>query len=90
MKTMEQFWDEITADKELAQKLVSVSDGHKLGEFLKENDVDCTKEQFKEFVLTKARTSGELSDEQLEAVSGGFDLKELGKLLMQIFGGFFG
>ncbi|MGN0657215.1 MAG: Nif11-like leader peptide family RiPP precursor [Ruminiclostridium sp.] len=89
MKTMEQFWDEITADKELAERLISVSDGHKLGEFLKENGVDCTKEQFTEFVLAKAKTSGELSDEQLEEVSGGLDLKEFGKLLMQIFGGLF-
>ena len=30
-----------------------------------------TEEQFNEFILAKAKESGELSDEQLEAVSGG-------------------
>ena len=30
-----------------------------------------TEEEFKEYVVEKAKTSGELTDEQLEAVAGG-------------------
>ncbi len=41
-----------------------------LGEFLKANEVEGTIEQFRELV-EKSRATGELSDEELEAVSGG-------------------
>ena len=46
MKTMEQLWNEITTNKELAEKLKGVSSDRELEAFLKENEVDCTKEQF--------------------------------------------
>ena len=74
MKTIEQFWSEITTNKELFEKLVSVSSEQEFEEFLKENEVDCTKEQFKEYVFAKAKESGEISDEELEAVSGGWGM----------------
>ncbi|MGN1160964.1 MAG: hypothetical protein ACI4SX_01840 [Candidatus Fimenecus sp.] len=71
MKTIEQFYNEIIASEELKEKLAAVSSAQKLDEFLKENEVDGTKEEFKEYVVEKAKTSGELTDEQLEAVAGG-------------------
>lgn len=71
MKTMEQFYNEIIESEELSEKLASVSDEQKLEEFLKENEVDCTTNQFNEFILAKAKESGELTDEMLEAVAGG-------------------
>ena len=70
MKTIEQFYNEIIASEELKEKLAAVSSAQKLDEFLKENEVEGTKE-FKEYVVEKAKTSGELTDEQLEAVAGG-------------------
>ena len=71
MKTIEQFYNEIIASEELKEKLAAVSSEQKLDEFLKENEVEGTKEEFKEYVVEKAKTSGELTDEQLEAVAGG-------------------
>ena len=71
MKTIEQFWNEITENKELGEKLASASEERQLDEFLKENEVDCTKEQFKAFVNEKVNDTNELTDEELEAVSGG-------------------
>ena len=38
---------------------------------LKENEVDCTSDDFRKFFTEKIQTSGELTDEQLEAVAGG-------------------
>ena len=85
MKTMEQFWNEITTNKALVEKLAAASGEQKLEAFLKENEVDCTEEQFNEFILAKAKESGELSDEQLEAVSGGIDWQECGREILNWF-----
>lgn len=70
MKTIEQFWSEVKADKELEQKLTAVKDEGELAEFLKANDVEGTIEEFRDLV-EKERAIGELPDEELEAVSGG-------------------
>ena len=71
MKTMEQLWNEITTNKELAEKLKGVSSDRELEAFLKENEVDCTKEQFGEFILSKK--GSKLSDEELRIIAGGRD-----------------
>ncbi|MGN0670595.1 MAG: Nif11-like leader peptide family RiPP precursor [Oscillospiraceae bacterium] len=71
MKTMEQFLNEIKANKELAEKLKKVTNDAELEAFLKGNGVEGTAEDFKKLVAVKAKESGALSDEQLEAVSGG-------------------
>ena len=44
MKTIEQFYNEIIASEELKEKLAAVSSEQKLDEFLKENEVEGTKE----------------------------------------------
>lgn len=88
MKTMEQFWSEISTNEELAEKLEQIASEQELEALLKENEVDCTKEQFKEFVFAKAKESGEISDEELSAVSGGCGML-LGGIIdffKQIFG----
>ena len=77
MKTMEQFWNEITTNKALAEKLAAASGEQKLEAFLKENEVDCTKEQFGEFIIAKAKESDALSDDKLESVAGGYDYKTI-------------
>ena len=71
MKTIEQFYNEIISSEELKEKLAQVSSEQKLEEFLKENEVEGTKDEFKEYVIEKAKASGALTDEQLEAVAGG-------------------
>ena len=74
MKNIEEFYNEIISDKALAEKLAGVSSEEQLEAFLKENDAPCTKEQFKEFMLAKAKEKGELTDEQIAEVSGGSGL----------------
>ena len=74
MKTMEQFWNELTTSKELSEKLTSISNEQELEAFLKENEVDCTKEQFAEFILSKKNAG--LSDEELRIIAGGRDGEE--------------
>lgn len=39
MKTIEQFWNEITASTELAEKFAKVANEQQLEAFLKENEV---------------------------------------------------
>ena len=56
---------------ELAEKLAGISDEQKLAEFLKENEVDFTTEQFKAFILEKAKQSGEIPEEEFDAAAGG-------------------
>ena len=69
MKTMEQFFSEITTNDELFDKLITIKNDAELEAFLKENDVSGTTNEFKKLVV--AQTKGELTDEELEAVSGG-------------------
>ena len=85
MKTTEQFFGEITANKELFEKLTKVTDYAELEAFLKENGVEGTVDEFKALVVAKAKASGELSDEQLEAVSGGIDWQECGRKILNWF-----
>lgn len=85
MKTMEQFWNEITTNRELAEKLTKVTNDAELEALLKENEVSGTTEDFKALVVAKAKESGELSDEQLEAVSGGIDWQESGRKILNWF-----
>lgn len=90
MKTMEQFLNEITTDKELAEKLSQIKSEQELAEFLKANDVEGTAEEFKKFVVAKAKASGELSDEELEDVSGGMLFEQFFTLVKQIYNGIVG
>ena len=69
MKTMEQFFSEITTNDELFDKLITIKNDAELEAFLKENDVSGTTNEFKKLVVAQAK--GELTDEELEAVSGG-------------------
>ena len=88
MKTLEKFWSELIANKELAEKLIKTTNEQELEAILKENEVDCTKEQFKEYVFAKAKESGEISDEELSAVSGGWGMILGG--IIALFEQFFG
>ena len=85
MKTMEQFWSEISTNEELAEKLEQIASEQELEALLKENEVSGTTEDFKALVVAKAKESGELSDEQLEAVSGGIDWQECGREILNWF-----
>ena len=71
MKTIEQFLYEIMANEETYKKLQAATDEKMIEALLKENEVDCTSDDFRKFFTEKIQASGELSDEALENVAGG-------------------
>ena len=85
MKTIEQFLNEVIANKELAEKLAGIQDEQKLAEFLKENEVDCTAEQFKALMIEIAKQSGEIPEEELDAVAGGSVLGQLAAIALPVW-----
>lgn len=81
MKTIEQFFSEIETNDELFDKLITITNDEELETFLNENSVSGTTNEFKALVVANAR--GELTDEELEQVSGGSDFlsSQLRKML---------
>lgn len=81
MKTIEQFFSEIETNDELFDKLITITNDEELETFLNENSVSGTTDEFKALVVANAR--GELTDEELEQVSGGADFlsSQLRKML---------
>ncbi len=81
MKTLEQFFSEIETNDELFDKLITITNDEALETFLNENSVSGTTDEFKALVVAQAR--GELTDEELEQVSGGSDFlsSQLRKML---------
>ena len=73
MKTLEQFLNEITTNKELTQMLIRTTNEQEIEKILKENGVNGTAEEFKALLKEKMQGGCELSDEELIQASGGLD-----------------
>ncbi|MGN1338895.1 MAG: hypothetical protein ACI4WS_01250 [Oscillospiraceae bacterium] len=73
MKTIEEFYNEALQDEALALELDKAHTENRLAQFLAEHDVDCKAESFLEFLNKKKNASRELSDDELDNVSGGVD-----------------
>ena len=71
MKTMEQFYSEVMADKELAEAAFNAHRENRLKEFLAVQEVEGTAEEFEAFVKEKKQTRTELTDKELEEAVGG-------------------
>ena len=71
MRTMEQFYSEVMADKELAEAAFNAHTENRLKEFLAVQEVEGTAEEFEAFVKEKKQTHTELSDKELEEAVGG-------------------
>lgn len=71
MKTMEQFYNEVMLNDELYESFLASVREEKADEFLKEHEVEGTLGEFERFFAKKLTECGELTDEQLEAISGG-------------------
>lgn len=59
------------ANEETYKKFQAATDEKMIEALLKENEVDCTSDDFRKFFTEKIQASGELSDEALENVAGG-------------------
>ena len=71
MKTMEEFYREITASKELREELRATTD-KTLGAFLKKYGCEADPKEF--MVFLRSHSEGELEDADAETVAGGVPL----------------
>ena len=73
MKTMEELYQEVLGSDELKGAFArAVSEG-RVEEFLKGNGCEASPEEVKAFLQEKQAKEGELSEAELDAVSGGCD-----------------
>ncbi len=71
MKTVEEFYKEISDSKELQDELKNASD-KMLEAFLKKHDCNASVRDFTEFV--NSQKEGEIEDKDAEAVAGGLPM----------------
>ena len=64
--------EEIFSDKEFVKELVALKDNAAVQAALKAKGLDLTEEKIAAIRESMAKKTGELSDEQLEQISGGF------------------
>ena len=69
MKTLQELYDEIIASEELKAAFVEAAKSGKTMEFLKVHGCEATEEELAAFL--KYRSTGEISDEELNNVAGG-------------------
>ena len=72
MKTLQEFFKEISTSDELKKAFIEAGNNDKLNDFLKEHDCDATKEEVVAFLTEKAGEDKPLSIDQLEQAAGGF------------------
>ena len=70
MKTIEELYKEINASEELQKAVSEIKDKEAMAEFLKQHGCEASVEEFGKFV--KAQREGEIGDDEVEAVAGGF------------------
>lgn len=68
MKSIEDFYKEISDSKELQEELKNASDGM-LEEFLKKHNCNGSAKEFTAFA--RSQNEGEIEDEDAEAIAGG-------------------
>ena len=71
MKTMQELYNEVIADKELKAQFVEAANAGKLETFLKEHGCAATAEEVKAFLEAKANEDAPLSFDELENAAGG-------------------
>ena len=71
MKTMQELYNEVIADKELKAQFVEAANAGKLETFLKEQGCEATAEEVKAFLEAKANEDAPLSFDELENAAGG-------------------
>lgn len=78
MKTIEEFYNEIMASRELTEAANNAHTENRLAEFLAEHGVEGTAEAFEALVQEKKKTGIELSDNELEEAVGGVNWSKNG------------
>ena len=73
--------EEIFSDKEFVKELVALKDNAAVQAALKAKGLDLTEEKIAAIRESMAKKTGELSDEQLEQISGGGIIQDVKDLL---------
>ena len=68
---LEELYQKALSDNELKKAFLDAANAGKLKEFLAANDCEATAEEAEELVIVKQKQTGELSDDELDKVSGG-------------------
>ena len=71
MKTLQDFFTELTASDELKNAFTQAVEENKVADFLKQNDCNATEAELKAFLTEKAEGTKSLSSEELDNVAGG-------------------
>ncbi len=71
MKTIQELYNEITANQELKAQFIEAANAGKQEEFLKEHGCEATLEEVKAFLEAKQQEDAPLSFDELENAAGG-------------------
>ncbi len=71
MKTIKELYEEVIGSEELKQKFAEAARENHVEDFLKEQGCDATLAEVEAFLKEIQEKEGELSDAELDAVSGG-------------------
>ncbi len=71
MKTLQEFYQEITQSEELKKQFAEAAGNNTVVEFAKANGVETTLEEIKAFLQERAGEEGEISDIEAENAAGG-------------------
>lgn len=71
MKTIEQLYTELLTNEEKKKELAKALKENKAEEFLKANDCNATVEEAVAYIKVRSTKQGELSDAELDNISGG-------------------
>ena len=85
MKTLQDLYTEIMASEELKKAFAQAAKDNKVADFLKAQGCDATEDEFKAFLVEKAKTDKALSEDELENVAGGSFLGLLKDAITYIF-----
>ena len=71
MKTMQDFYNEVMADKELKAQFIEAAEAGRLEDFLKEHGLEATEAEVSDFLAAKENEDAPLSFDELENAAGG-------------------
>ena len=77
MKTLQDFFTELTASDELKNAFTQAVEENKVADFLKKNNCNATEAELKAFLTEKAEGTKSLSSEELDNIAGGSLMRDL-------------
>ena len=82
MKTIEALYNEVLENDSLKKEFSAAVQGNRLEAFLKENGCDAGEKEVQAFLSEKQSQEGEITDAELNSVSGGCNTALVGETLI--------